>query len=448
MNSLTAGKSNLQRLALVRLIVLTGLTTALLYASHWLQTPLHAQWLDHLLLALTLLIGAATVFTFWRVGQPWPVTDAEYFGQLLFDIGSFGLLMYCSGGATNPFISYLLVPLSIAAAILPRAYTVTIALIGIGIYSLLLFYFQPLALFRLDAASADMQAHIAMGHIAAAPMNGSGMPRLNAHIFGMWCNFALSSALITYVVARMAATVREQQSELNRRREEALHTEQVLAVATLAAGTAHELGTPLSTMTVLLDDMHSDNAALNDDIALLKQQVNTCRMTLKNLVSTAQSYQWEQQQQRPPVELPAMLHTVLERWQVMRPGARFQLQLDTQIAAPAIVVDEALQQAIINLLNNAADTDSGPVELAASWDAQWITLHIRDHGPGLALDIAEQIGKAFITTKNGGARGGLGLGLFLSHATIERAGGDIRLFNHPNGGTDAMLRLPVASPHA
>jgi two-component system sensor histidine kinase RegB len=258
----------------------------------------------------------------------------------------------------------------------------------------------------------------------------------------MWCNFAISSLLITYVVARMAATVREQQAELNRRREQALHNEQLLAVATLAAGTAHELGTPLGTMTVLLDDMHSDDAALQGDIDLLKQQVGTCKATLKNLVDTAQAHQ---QETRPPQidSLTAALDLLLERWQVLRPRADYRLHTAAG-AAPQLRFDDALQQAIVNLLDNAADTDSGPVEISADWDGRWVTLHIRDRGPGIALEVADQIGKPFVTSKGKG----LGLGLFLSHATIERHGGDIRLFNHPNGGTDAVLRLPIVAATA
>src|SRR5690606_1456886 len=241
----------------------------------------------------------------------------------------------------------------------------------------------------------------------------------------------------------------------NPHRQDAHNNENLLAAGTLAAGTAHELGTPLSTMTLLLDDMHSDDAGLNDDIALLKQQVQTCRATLKNLVNTAEA---NQQQSCAPAPLPEVLHTLLDRWQVLRPNARHSLHIDTptintstintSTSAPHFACDEALQQAIINLLNNAADTDSGAVELHASWDADTITLRIRDRGPGIALDIADRLGKPFVTTKGKGQNFGLGLGLFLSHATIERAGGDIRLFNHPAGGTEAVLRLPIAKTPA
>jgi len=417
---LTAAKANLQRLALVRLIVIGGQLGAILYA--WLS--LRAQLPYGALLAIVLAQAALNAFTVWRLRRPWPVTDPEFFAQLLADVLSLGALLYCSGGATNPFVSYYLVPLAIAATVLPRVYTASLALICVGCYSALLFFYQPLPALQPQGG----HEHHVQG--------------LNPHIFGMWCNFTLSAALITYVVVRMANALRDQQAELNLRREQALHNEQLLAVATLAAGTAHELGTPLATMTVLLDEMDSADSPLGADIQLLKQQVNSCRATLKNLVNTADAHQRQQFGAQPA---DALLTQLLERWQVVRPDAAYELHIHGVGAAPALRADGALQQALINLLDNGADTRSGPLQLTLEWDAHAITLRIRDRGPGIALDIAEHLGKPFVTSKGGK---GLGLGLFLSHATIERHGGEIRLFNHPQGGTEAVVRLPRASDHA
>jgi two-component system sensor histidine kinase RegB len=418
MATLTAAKTNLQRLALVRLVAVTALLGALLYAYGWLRAELHYG----ALLATVLALVAANVFTFWRLGRPWPVTDAEFAAQLLLDIAIFSVLFYLSGGATNPFVSYYLVPLSIAAAVLPWRHAAVLALLCIGLYSLLLFHYQPLPLFQPQG-----------DHHHGEPL--SAAIGINPHIAGMWFNFALSAALITSVVVRMASTLREQQAELNRRREQALHGEQLLAVATLAAGTAHELGTPLSTMTVLLEEMESDDPQLHADIALLRQQVASCRSTLKQLVSTAEAHQRGRFAPRPA---DAVLRETLTRWRVMRPQARYELAVQAG-SAPLLRSDAALEQAIINLLDNGMDA-GGPLQLTLGWRDDGIELRIRDRGPGIALDIAEQLGKPFVTSKGKG----LGLGLFLSSATAERCGGEIHLFNHAEGGTEAVLRLPAA----
>jgi two-component system sensor histidine kinase RegB len=418
---LTAAKANLQRLAAVRLIVIGGEAAALGYARFALEAELRYGWL----LAAILLQVAATAFTFWRLRKPWPVTDGEFFGQLLVDAGSLSLLLYCSGGATNPFVSYYLVPLAIAGAVLPSRYTVALAAICIGAYTALLFFYDPLPLLSPSAGAH----HHHEGHDAAEGV-------INPHVVGMWFNFTLSALLITYVVARMANALREQYDELNQRREQALHNEQLLAVATLAAGTAHELGTPLTTMKILLDEMPAADAEQRADIDLLKQQVQTCHATLKNLVATAESHQ---RRQFPLQPVDQFLRDALERWQITRPTARYRLDIASAGPQPSLRPDETLQQALLNLLNNGADASAAPLELKLAWDARHIALHIRDHGPGVPLEIAEQIGKPFVTSKGKG----LGLGLFLSHATIERCGGDIRMFNHDEGGTEVVLRLPI-----
>lgn len=435
---LAAAKANLKRLALVRLIVITGQLAATIYAYGWLRAPLNYAWL----IAVIGALAAITIFTFWRLGRAWPVTDAEFFAQLLLDVGSLSALLYASGGATNPFVSYYLIPLAIAATVLPWRYTLALALISIGAYSTLLFFYEPLPLFAPVHEYAEL-AHEHMHHSGDA---------INPHILGMWFNFALSAALITSVVVRMANTLREQQRELNARREHALHSEQLLAVATLAAGTAHELGTPLATMTLVLDEMDSDDAQLHADIATLKQQTQNCRATLKKLVDTAETHRLQQFiAQRADI----FLTELLERWQIVRPDAHYQLHIKQELhigkgvqieskTAPLMRIDEALRQALIHLLDNGADTHSGPLELRLSWDDHMIELRIRDHGTGIPLAIAEQLGKPFVTSKGSG----LGLGLFLSHATIERCGGEIRLYNHPMGGIEAVLRLPVADADA
>ena len=426
---LTAAKTNLQRLALVRLIAITGQLAATIYAYGWLRAPLNYAWL----FAVIGLLALATIFTFWRLGRPWPVTDPEFFAQLVFDVGSLSALLYFSGGATNPFVSYYLIPLTVAATVLPWRYTLALALLSIGAYSALLFFYQPLQLF---ASSHEHMHHDTVPMAAPHAMIEHGGAS-NTHFIGMWVNFALSATLITFVIVRMANTLREQQRELTMRRENALHSEQLLAVATLAAGTAHELGTPLNTMMLVLDDMRSDDAQLQSDIVLLKQQTQVCRTTLKKLVDTAETHR---QQNYLAQRVDLFLNELLERWQVVRPDAQYELTISAGIA-PNIRSDETLRQAIIHLLDNGADTQSGPLQLQLQWDAKNIELRIRDRGPGIPLAIAEQLGKPFVTNKGSG----LGLGLFLSHATIERCGGEIRLYNHPDGGTEAVLRLPLAN---
>lgn len=416
--SLTASAANLRRLAIIRLIFISVLLSAMAYTyisgQQGLVLPAHVL----MLAALSLL----TVATYWRLLKPWPVTDIEYFFQLLMDIAGLTGLLYFSGGATNPLVSYYLVPLTVSAAILPWRFTWIIAGLSLALYSIMLFFYHPLNIFQ------PQDDHLQHGGF-------------NLHILGMWFTFALSTGLITYFVVKMANALRHQENLQVANRENELLDEQVLAVATLAAGTAHELGTPLSTMTVLLDELVQENHQqddLSEDLQILKNQVDNCRKILKGLVTTAEAHSHGQMDR---VLIGNYVRELVDRWQVLRPDVTFTLTVEPSCDTCALNVDPTLEQAINNLLNNAADACADNINIHATVNSDIFSLSIRDYGPGIPIGLSEELGKPFITTKGKG----LGLGLFLSHATINRYQGTIKLTNHPQGGSMAEITLPLAT---
>jgi two-component system sensor histidine kinase RegB len=417
----TASAANLRRLAIIRLILVSALLAALAYA--YLSSG--ADMIHPSYLSILAVLALINTLTYWRLQQPWPVTDLEYFSHLMLDLIGLTVLLYYSGGASNPFVSYYLVPLTISAAILPWRYTWFIAGITLTTYSLMLFYYHPLPLLQPASAHA--------GHQTAG---------VNMHIIGMWLTFVLSSGLITFFVVRMANALRQQDQQQTANREAQLRDQQIMAVATLAAGTAHELGTPLATMTVLLDEMefeHQQHDTVHADLKLLKKQLASCKQILRGLVSTAENHSNGQTQ---IVAVDDYLEEILTQWQVLRPAVSYQFSQTLGTGQHLIELDITLKQAIINLLNNAADACPDNIEITLGREANHYTISIRDHGAGIPLDIAEQLGKPFISTKGQG----LGLGLFLSHATVSRYGGSIALYNCAGDGTLAELTLPAHYP--
>jgi two-component system sensor histidine kinase RegB len=367
------------------------------------------------LVALALL----TVLSLWRTTRPWPVADNEFLAQLMIDVLGWTALMYFSGGANNPFISYYIVPLVISAAMLPWRHTWLVAGASILAYSLLLGVYRPFPLFT---------PHAGMGH-------GEGA---NLHILGMWFNFLFSAGLITYFVVRMAATLRRQENLAVERREDLLRNDQILAVAGLAAGTAHQLGTPLSTMTVVVDEMLEDNQlpqAARDDCRLLREQLQQCRSTLADLSRTAELSSTDQTRHGAAGDFA---HEVLERWALHRPGTTYSFECAA--GSPEIEYDPTLGQALENLLNNAADTGSISVDIRVHWDRERVHISVRDFGPGIAPEIIERLGKPILHADSTG----LGIGLMLSQGTVERYGGRIELRNCRDGGTLARMSLPLA----
>jgi two-component system sensor histidine kinase RegB len=405
---LSATRQNLWRLTLVRILVLAAQagSVGFAYLTHLLPLP----WVQ---LSTTLVCSAILcAVTSMRLRASLPVTELEYALQLACDLLIHSVLLYYSGGSTNPFVSYFLVPLTIAAVTLPWVYSLVLSGLALTCYTLLLVQFFPLASFPLIA-------------------------RENLQIYGMWLSFALSAGMITFFAAKMAEELRRQEQWRAQRREEGLRDQQLLAVATEAAGAAHELGTPLATMSVLLKEMRQDHTdpALLEDLGVLQDQVKACKETLQQLVRAAEANRRMAVVNR---EASVWISECLNRWHLMRPETTYRYQQAGQGQVPCLAPPPDLTQALLNLLNNAADACPEDLEVTLDWDSENIFISIRDHGAGVPLAIAEQIGKPFFTTKGKG----FGLGLFLSKASVTRAGGSVKLYSHEDGGTLTELLLP------
>jgi len=410
---LSPARANLRRLAMIRIAALSAQILGTVFAIQWLDLKVPKDGVSVLFL-ITLVFSLATL---WRLRLSWPVGELEYFLQLVGDVILLSVFLVIAGGSTNPFISYYLVLLTIAAATLQGRQIWILTLICVLVYTGLMLRNQ-------------------FGSNAMMPMpHHSDESIFNLHVMGMWVTFIISAMLITSQVSKMAQAIRSQDANFAAERENILYDEQVVAIATLAAGTAHELGTPLSTMSVLISEIAAERPkddALTDDLQLLQQQVSACKMSIQKMIARSEA----QTQEHKPAA--AYLKQLMTDWQLVRPEVN--VSLNTPLGAePCLSVSELLNQALINLLNNAADASPERVEVDLSWEAPLIHLRIRDFGSGIPMSVAENMGKPFISTKGKG----LGIGLFLSNATIARANGEISVIDHAEGGTLVEVTLPV-----
>ncbi|MBB3102047.1 ATP-binding protein [Azomonas macrocytogenes] len=410
---LSASRLNLHLLVLIRVLVLAAQagSVGLAYATHMVNLP----WVS---IGITLAVsGVLCLGSAIRLRGPWPVTEVEYAMHLGVDLLIHGVLLYFTGGSTNPFVSYYLVPLTIAAATLPWLFTITLSGLALGSYTALLVWYDPLKIEPTHQATLQ--------------------------VYGSWLSFALAAVLITFFVARMAEELRLQDRRQAARREESMRDQQLLAVATQAAGAAHELGTPLATMSVLLNELRQerDDPQLQEDLALLQAQVKLCKESLQQLVRAAEADRRQAIREQTASE---WVEAVVQRWHLMRPEAHYSYNCLGPGSPPRLMPPADLSQSLMNLLNNATDACADDLDIRLDWDAQEIKVTIRDHGPGVPLAIAEQIGRPFFTTKGKG----FGLGLFLSQASVNRAGGTVKLYNHEDGGTLTELSLPYGLARA
>ncbi len=408
---------NLKRLAMLRGVAIVGEIVAVWVAWQILD-------IDLPVLDLALMIGLhllVTVVAGWRVRRVDAVSVTEFWIQLSLDVLVLSGLLYLTGGATNPFVSLLLLPLVVAATLLPKRQVWSMAAMVLLAYGLLMFDFQPMA---------------GMGH---EMHSNTDEQDFEWHVIGMWFGFLLGVAMIVLFVLRLAESLRERERGLAEARERALRDEQLVVLGTLAAGAAHELSTPLSTMAILSKDLMLEYQAdehLHQQLTLLRSQVDRCKKTLA-MISVSSGQLRAESGSR--LTLDQFLQNLIDDWQVMRPQANLQYNGEGDLPAPEIIAEQGLRQALLNFLDNAADSSEEPVVMNCRWQQNFLSVEILDRGAGMPLEYKDQIGKLPFTTKADGH----GLGLLLAHAIIQRLGGTVDVLERSGGGTSVALKISL-----
>ena len=410
----SASRRNLRRLFILRFVMIVFLSSAAL-ALIYLNIPLH-----------TLPIGAAVSsmlllnLVIWlRLKNPNNISEQELLVQLLGDIVTLTALFYFTGGYSNPFVWMYLLPLTIAAVALQRLHAWLLAALAVICYSLLVFFYVPLS---------HLHMHYQEGQ------------DLDIHLIGMWMGFVLCAGIIAIFVTRIGQNLRDYDHMIADARERALESERMMALGTLAASAAHELGTPLSTMAVLVKEMQADFAGNKDaskQLSILATQINRCKEILSSLSASSGRDRAESGQALPIGEF---LDLAVARWRDARPATALDYQATNAAADSHIFADRTLIQALQNLLDNAADASPERITMQAEWNDKGLKIHIRDYGAGLTAEALDKAGTPFFTSKN---NQGMGLGLYLTRAILARYNGSLELNNHADGGLLTYVYLPL-----
>ncbi len=380
-------------------------------------------------IAFLLLVNLATG---WRLRHTSTVSDQELFTQLCFDVGTLAWLLYFAGGSSNPFVSLLLLPMTIAAVVLPRRFGWYLAGLSLAAYSLLVFFNQPLPPPEGNLKTLDQLLAETCGVGGDHASQGDGFA---LHIVGMWLNYILSSLIIIVFLTRQAMALREQERVLQQTREKSLRQEKVLALGLQAAGAAHKLGTPLSTMAVLVSELERDlpPGENRDNLRLLRQQLQRCKGILADMVAAGDT--------RPPQGADQWIRNLMNEWLLLRPEVHMQaLEIENDEPPPLIQVDRSLDQALQNLLDNGANASPESVRLQLDWDRNQLEIRILDEGSGIDSHLASLLGRDFILQEKSE---GLGIGFFLTNATIEHLGGTVEISNRLPAGSCIRVCLPL-----
>jgi len=336
-----------------------------------------------------------------------PVTA---FCHILVDVTVLTWMVGWSGGVANPFGSLFLILIALAALALPARWTLAVA--------------------------ATCLIGYAVSGVFGLPLPAGYFSAMDLHQWGVVANFLLSAAVVLAFSTRLAIALRRREHELSLLRERFVRNEGIVALATHAASVAHELNTPLATMTLLADDIaeQSDNAEVREDVDTLRELLVQCRERVLALARPAAG----QHPGRDTVTLPQ----VLEQWRLVRPTITLVRNEDAPLQLP---LDPGIGHLLMVLLNNAADAGEQAqrpqVDLSLRIEGDDLIGEVRDYGRGFDARQAVLPGTLF----NSGKTQGMGVGLALSHATIERLDGELWMRPANGAGTRVGFRLPLAA---
>ncbi|MFP4598510.1 MAG: ATP-binding protein [Persicimonas sp.] len=385
-----------------------------------------ARWLLDFGLPLGGLFGIIALTAATNVGLQWwqrrgrGVSEGLLAGVLIADMGLLTLLLFLTGGPANPFSFLYLVHISLAAVVLRRNWLVS------GVFVLAGALYGVLFL-----------VHTGWHEIGA----GSG-GHMRSHMEGMWVAMVVTGGLTAYFIHTIRRALQRHEDALDAFREDEARREKLASLATMAAGAAHELSTPLSLIAVVakelelrLEDAGDEHAV--EDAVLIREQVRRCQQILGQISTQAGRHPGESSR---CVEAAELADQILER---VRACERVQLD-DNSDGACARVPLNAVAGAVAELIHNALDaSDDAGVRLELGSDADWLYIEVVDRGGGMAPEVAARAGDPFFTTK--GPDEGMGIGLYLASQLFEQLGGALEIDSEPGRGTRVGVRLPRAT---
>ena len=350
------------------------------------------------------------------------------------DLLSLTALLYATGGPTNPFCFFFFVNLSLSAFVLTRTWSWSLNILSIFCFCLLMY--------------SHVQVPELETSIKFSPVRLSG--QISLPQMGTLMAFATCSSVIVYFVTRLNREIGNQAEDLLKAEAREAQSDKLQALGTLAAGAAHELSTPLSTISVVINEveqlLESEQASdeITDDVALIKKELDRCRGILSKMSAEAGQTKGE-----VPVKMSVRQFAdfVIEGLPM---SLKYELKMSDEDAAEFLEVPpKGLGIAIGGIIKNAFDAqiESGQESIdfhikvlrtSRKRELNWL---IQDRGEGMTPDVLRRLREPFFTTKDPGQ--GMGLGVFLAHSTIERLGGRLTYKSEPGVGTTATISLPM-----
>lgn len=394
-----------------------------------LSIALHAFHLHRAIFLWALTPFALILITnlwLYRAQRHSPHTNQETLGSIfVFDTLCLTVVLSLTGGPMNPFSLLFLVQITLSVVVLKKEWTWVLGALSAACFGALFFVNVPLMGMRLMPAERE----------------------LYPHLVGMWISFVIAAALISFFAASVSDALRLRGQQVLALQEQVARQDRLASLGTLAAGAAHELGTPLGTIAIVARDLEkfaerlaieSSVEELCEDARLIRSEVARCQRILNGMSADGAEAVGEARRTLP-------LHEFLEQTLAQFPdAARNRILLDPvdskqQISLPV----RATMQSLTALLQNGLDASKNPTPicLKAICHNGKVEFSVVDKGSGMSEEILRRITEPFFTTKEPGK--GMGLGSFLVRTYAERLGGQLTYTSAPGQGTTATMTLPA-----
>jgi two-component system, sensor histidine kinase RegB len=419
----TANKKNLLLLVTLRWLAVGGQVATILFVHFWLGITLPLTAMGGVLLFLM----ALNLLSFFRCRHPATViTSTELFIELLLDVGALTVQLYLSGGATNPFVSLLLVQAVLGAVLLPPRLTWILLVAATGCFILLTTTYRP----------------IWLSPVWFTPVPGEG-GHYALHTYGAFVSFLLASVLLVLFVTRINGNLRDRDRHLSELRQQSAEEEHIVRMGLLASGAAHELGTPLGTLSVILNDWGRLPALRKDadmltELGEMNAALERCKDIVSHILLAAGEARGEHFER---TTLAGFIEDVVAEWKETRspPLVDYNADIPDDIL---IASDTVIRQILLNVFDNALEASPKWVGIEASKEGDVLVVTVSDKGKGFAPEILANFGKPYQSTKD---RDGSGLGLFLVVNVLRKLGGKATARNNRYGGASVELCLPIAA---
>ena len=411
-----AGHQNMFQVVQLRWLAVAGqLATILLtQLAFGIRLPMVAMLG---VLAGLVLLNAASLALLRSSG---PITNGALFGALLLDVAALSAQLYLSGGATNPFVSLFLLQVVLGSVLLDRWSSWLLVLATSLAFALLTISYRPILL---------------------PPTIDRSLFAL--HVQGMWVCFALVAVLLVLFVSRITANLRTQDMRLAAIQRQAVEEEHIVRIGMLASGAAHELGTPLSSLSVILGDWRHIDAIAHDpdllrDVEDMQAEIQRCKAIVTSILMSSGDPRGEE---AGATTVRALFDRIVADWSEARDFT--SISFDDRFGENVpIAADIVLQQAVFNLLDNAAEVSPERIDVILARADDALMLTVSDVGAGFAAEQLANLGKPYNSSKS---ELGRGLGLYLVANVARKLGGSIVARNREGGGAELILRLPLVA---